>query len=70
MNFHELEDFIALADDLHFGRTASKRNMSPSALSRVISHLEDEVQTILIDRSNRQAKLTEDGRTFYKFAKK
>ena len=69
MNFHELQDFIALAEDLHFGRTASKLNMSPSALSRVISRLEDEVQTVLIDRSNRQAKLTEDGRTFYKFAK-
>ncbi|MCR4953056.1 MAG: HTH-type transcriptional activator IlvY [Treponema sp.] len=69
MNFHELQDFIALAEDLHFGRTASKLNMSPSALSRVISRLEEEVQTVLIDRSNRQAKLTEDGRTFYKFAK-
>ena len=69
MNFYELRAFIALSDDLHFGKAASELNMSPSALSRLISRLEDEVQTVLIDRSNRQVQLTQDGRTFYNFAK-
>ncbi len=69
MNFHELEAFMTLADELHFGKASAKLNMSPSALSRVISRLEDEFQIILLDRSNRQVILTQDGKQFYKFAK-
>lgn len=68
MNFYELQAFVTLSDTLHFGNTASKLNMSPSALSRIISRLEDEMQAILIDRNNRQVVLTEQGKLFYKFA--
>lgn len=69
MNFYELEAFVELAKQLHFGKTASKLNMSPSALSRIISRLEDEYSTVLIDRNNRQVILTEQGKLFEKFAK-
>lgn len=68
MNFYELQAFITLADNLHFGKTAAKLNLSPSALSRIISRLEEEMQAILVDRSNRQVILTEQGKLFYKFA--
>ena len=68
MNIYELEAFVELAKELHFGKTTSKLNMSPSALSRIISRLEDEYQAILIDRNNRQVILTPDGKLFEDFA--
>ena len=68
MNIYELEAFVELAKELHFGKTASKLNMSPSALSRIISRLEEEYQAILIDRNNRQVLLTPDGKLFEDFA--
>ena len=69
MNFYELEAFVTLAKNMHFGKTASQLNMSPSALSRVITRLEEEVGASLIDRNNRQMELTEQGRVFEKFAR-
>lgn len=69
MNFYELQAFVTLGDTLHFGKAAMKINASPSALSRIISRLEEEMQTILIDRNNRSVNLTDDGRLFYKYAK-
>jgi LysR family positive regulator for ilvC len=68
MNFYEIEAFITLSKLLHFGKTADKLNMSPSALSRVISRLEEETNTILLDRNNRQVLLTEQGKIFKKYA--
>ena len=68
MNFYELEAFLALAKTLHFGRTASKLNMSPSALTRLISRLEEELGVSLFDRNNRQIYLTDQGKIFEKFA--
>lgn len=68
MNFYELHAFTVLAEELHFGRAAEKLNMSPSALSRIISRLEDETHSSLLDRTNRQAVLSPEGRTFLKFA--
>lgn len=68
MNFYELEAFLALAKTLHFGKTASKLNMSPSALTRLIFRLEEELGVSLFDRNNRQIYLTEQGKIFEKFA--
>ena len=68
MNFYELEAFVTLAKTLHFGKTASKLNMSPSALSRVINRLEEEAGVSLVDRTNRQVVLTPQGTVFEKYA--
>ena len=68
MNFYELEAFVTLAKTLHFGKTASKLNMSPSALSRVINRLEEESGVSLVDRTNRQVILTQQGIVFEKYA--
>lgn len=69
MNFYELEAYVALAKNLHFGKTASQLNMSPSALSRIINRLEEENNTIFLDRNNRLVVLTEEGKIFLKYAK-
>lgn len=68
MNFYELEAFIALAKTLHFGKTADIINVSPSALSRIITRLEEEMGTTLVERNNRQVFLTENGKQFEKYA--
>lgn len=69
MDFYELEAFVVLSNILHYGRASEKLNMSPSALSRVINRLEEETNSTLFDRNNRQVILTEQGQIFFKYAK-
>jgi LysR family positive regulator for ilvC len=68
MNFVELEAFAALARNLHFAKAAAAVNMSPSALSRMLTRLEEETGSRLFERDTRQVVLTEAGRTFLEFA--
>ncbi|MDE5899589.1 MAG: LysR family transcriptional regulator [Treponemataceae bacterium] len=68
MNFYELKAFAALSEQLHFAKAAAQLNMSPSALSRIISRLEEETGRELVNRSSRQVSLTDDGATFAEFA--
>ena len=70
MDFFELNAFLNLSQTLHFAHTAEKVNLSPSALSRLVSRLEDETGTILLERNNREVKLTPAGSDFARFAKK
>jgi len=69
MNFYELKAFLTLSENLHFAKTADSINISPSALSRIISRLEEENGTELLDRTNRKVVLTKNGRIFADFAK-
>lgn len=68
MNFYEIQAFIVLSQELHFGKAAEKMNLSPSALSRVITRLEDEMNVVLFDRNNRCVVLTEEGKIFLDYA--
>lgn len=69
MDFHELEAFLALAETLHFGRAAARAALSPSALSRLISRLEEEQGVSLFIRDSRKVELTEEGKLFCEFAR-
>ena len=69
MDFHELEAFLALADTLHFARAASQVYLSPSALSRLLARLEEELGVTLFERDTRQVSLTTEGETFLFFAR-
>ena len=68
MDFHELEAFAALANHLHFARAAAAVNTSPSALSRIIGRLEQEMGAALVARDTRSVALTEAGSLFLSFA--
>ena len=70
MDFFELNAFLTLSKTLHFAKTAEKINLSPSALSRLITRLEDETSCQLFERNNREATLTEKGKKFAEFAEK
>jgi LysR family positive regulator for ilvC len=68
MNHHELRAFLAVSSNLHFGRAGRDVNLSPSALSRTIRRLEDEVGERLFVRDTRAVELTAAGRALRSYA--
>lgn len=70
MNIHDIETFLAVADLLHFGQASRACNLSPSALTRSIQRLEEEVGQTLFTRDNRNVALTPAGDRFKKYAQR
>jgi DNA-binding transcriptional LysR family regulator len=56
--------FVAVADELHFGRAAAKLYISQPALSKQVRKLEDELGTPLLVRDSRHVTLTPQGERF------
>lgn len=68
MDARSLQLFLALAENLHFGRTSREQHISPSALSRSIKQLEENLGAPLFLRDNRSVTLTREGRLFREYA--
>lgn len=68
MDTRTLKHFLTLADCLHFGRASEQCHISPSALSRSIKQLEDELGVVLFVRDNRTVNLTAEGEKFLSYA--
>jgi LysR family positive regulator for ilvC len=66
---HELNLFLHLADSLHFARSARSLHMSPSALTRSIQRLEEELGQPLFQRTRRRVALTRAGEIFREHAR-
>ncbi|WP_436738603.1 LysR family transcriptional regulator [Streptomyces sp. BBFR102] len=57
----ELEAFLALAEELHFGRTAERLHVTTGRVSQLLKKLEGRVGAPLFTRSSRIVELTEIG---------
>jgi LysR family positive regulator for ilvC len=69
METRDLRAFSHLASTLHFARSARALGMSPSALTRRIQALEEELGHPLLLRDARQVRLTRAGEILRRFAR-
>jgi DNA-binding transcriptional LysR family regulator len=54
----QIEAFLALCEELHFGRTAERLHVSQPRVSRLIASLESEIGAALAERTSRRVVLT------------
>ncbi|WP_018353279.1 LysR family transcriptional regulator [Longispora albida] len=61
MELREIEIFLTLAEELHFGRAAERLRLTQSRVSQSIKKQERQLGGLLFDRNNRTVRLTDLG---------
>ncbi|NJN86397.1 MAG: LysR family transcriptional regulator [Leptolyngbyaceae cyanobacterium SL_7_1] len=70
MELRQLKYFIAVAEELHFGRAAELLHLSQPALSKQIQALEDSLDVQLFERTKHWVRLTIAGQTLLETARR
>lgn len=64
VELREIRVFLTLAEELHFGRTGERLQLTQSRVSQIIRELETKVGRKLLHRTSRRVELTEFGGRF------
>ncbi|WP_030686452.1 LysR family transcriptional regulator [Streptomyces sp. NRRL B-1347] len=64
VEIRELECFLVLADELHFGRAGERLYVSQSRVSQLLAALEQRIGARLVERTSRRVRLTPLGERF------
>ncbi|PKA45071.1 LysR family transcriptional regulator (plasmid) [Rhizobium sullae] len=64
MDYKLMQSFVAVAEELHFGRAAARLHISQPPLTKQIQQLEQFMGVRLLERTKRKVELTPAGRVF------
>jgi DNA-binding transcriptional LysR family regulator len=70
VELRQIEAFLAVAEELHFGRAAERLRMAQSPLSQTIRKLEKDLGAPLFERNTRSVTLTTAGHSLLPHARK
>ncbi|MDN3357722.1 LysR family transcriptional regulator [Actinomadura sp. DC4] len=69
LEIRQLRYFVAVAEELHFGRAAERLDMAQPPLSRAIREMERQLGVTLMERTTRRVTLTPAGETLLRDAR-